>query len=97
MNSEPPNATTATARNTAVSTTGRAIKDETIVAAIWRHSSEIRADGSLPIDNATRNTPPMTGAASSSLNSESADAWISVTGQFAAARSAPRLIAGFSE
>ena len=37
----------------------------------------------------------MTGAASSSLNSESADAWMSVTGQLAAAMSAPRLIAGF--
>jgi hypothetical protein len=43
-----------------------------MVATSSRHSSANRATGSDPTTSATRNTPPTSGAAMSSLNTESA-------------------------
>ena len=94
-NNEPPTTTTAIARPHAASAVGCDIRDNAIVALISRHASDIRLDGSRSIANATRKRLPTTGAASSSLNSDAADAWMSVTCQFAAAISAPRLTAAF--
>ena len=87
--------TTAMARPHAANAVGCDIKDNVSVAIISRHSSDIRLEGSRPIPSATRKRLPTTGAASRSLNSDPADAWMSVTGQFAAAISAPRLTAAF--
>ena len=94
MNSDPPTTTTASEARKAVSTTGCESSDVMMVAAISRHSRSRRSSGAVPITSPTRNSPPITGVAISSLNSESAVAWISVTCQFAAATSAPRLRTG---
>ncbi len=90
-NSEPPTRTTAREATQAARTVGRTSSVEAIVVANCRHSSDINSTGSAPTTSATRKAPPISGAATSSLNKESAVACTIATGQLAAATSAPRL------
>ena len=95
-NSEPPTPTTPTASRKAVSTTGCDNSAATVVAAMSRHSSDMRATGSVPRTSATRKMPPTMGMATTTLNTVSAIAWMSVTGQLAAAMRAPRFNTDFN-
>jgi len=70
------------------------MRDVTTVVAMSFHSSAINSSGAVPMTRPTRKSPPMTGVAINSLKRESAVAWMSVTCQFAAATSAPRLRTG---
>src|SRR5262245_20653826 len=90
-NSDPPTRTTPSDASQAASTAGRTSSVDAIVVANCRHSSDINSTGSAPTTSATRKAPPTSGAATRILNSESAVACTSATGQLAAATSAPRL------
>jgi hypothetical protein len=95
-NTDPPTTTTPSDSRNDTSTSGCDRRAETIVAASSRESSDISERGSAPTTSAARKIPPTNGAAINSLNSESAADWMSATGQFAAARRAPRLSTGLS-
>ena len=93
-NRDAPTITIASDARKANSTIGLDLSAPMIVVARSRHSSEINPLGSAPTTSATRKMPPMSGIATSILNSESATAWTTITGQFAAATSAPRFNVG---
>ena len=93
----PPTSTSRNASTKAASATGLAASAPNTAPTICCTLPASTSSTSAPSRSTTRNTPPTTGTASSSFSVPSATNCTTTSGQFAAATSAPRLSAAFSE